>query len=184
VQWAQTTESHQFEALMSPSAERPLVTDREAAGKAIIGIYLTRSAAGTITEALVDFDIEFFVGQPETLVAMHIHRAAAGASGPIVISSGGLDFTTPSVEAPVGSGRLFKQRVATSDATAITAIEGILANPANYYVNIHSTAKRPGLIRGQLQRTQASQLSTAQGVLDTTAANLRRLMERLGLIPQ
>jgi hypothetical protein len=69
-------------------------------------------------------------------VGAHIHRAPAGTNGPIVV---------PFV-APGASG------VSTGCTTGVatTLLDEILANPAGFYVNIHTTDHPGGAIRGQL----------------------------------
>jgi hypothetical protein len=65
----------------------------------------------------------------------HIHRGAAGVNGPVVVP-----FT-----APAASG--------TSDgcaAAAASLIDEIVANPAGFYVNVHTTEHPGGAIRAQL----------------------------------
>lgn len=180
---ADTSEVRYFEANLSSSAEVPHVTDRRAVGTAVIAMYLNRNDVGGITSAVVDFSIEYYLGQDEELIAMHIHRAATGSNGPIVISSGGLDFGTPSVTAMAGEGRLFFQRIATTDSTALEAIEGVIANPAAYYVNVHSTSRRPGLFRGQLRNTEITTLTALRDAVDAIGRQLDRLLRRSGLIP-
>lgn len=181
--WADSSEVRRFEADLSPSAENPPVSDSEAVGTAHIAMYLTRDDAGDIISAVVDFDIEFYLGQEEELVALHIHRARAGSNGPIVISSGGLDFSTPSVAATAGDGRVWRQRMATSDVAALEAIEGVIADPAGYYVNLHSSSHRPGLLRGQLRHSDATMLMSLRGVAETIIGKMDRVIRRLGLIP-
>jgi hypothetical protein len=64
--------------------------------------------------------------------ASHIHKAAAGAAGPVLV--------------PLGAA--FKAAGCTTAPASV--IKGIVAHPSRYYVNIH-TAKFPGgAIRGQL----------------------------------
>jgi hypothetical protein len=65
----------------------------------------------------------------------HIHRGAAGVNGPVVVP-----FT-----APGASG--------ASDgcaAAAASLIDEIVANPAGFYVNVHTTEHPGGAIRAQL----------------------------------
>ena len=66
----------------------------------------------------------------------HIHVGAAGEMGPVVQA---LELT----------GRE-RGLVATGTATNPALAEAILADPANYYVNVHTTACPAGAIRGQL----------------------------------
>jgi hypothetical protein len=67
--------------------------------------------------------------------AAHIHRGAAGVNGPVVVP----------FQAPAANGN--------SDgcvATAAALIDEILANPANFYVNVHTTEHPAGAMRAQL----------------------------------
>jgi hypothetical protein len=66
----------------------------------------------------------------------HIHVGAAGEMGPVVQA---LELT----------GR-DRGLVASGTATNPALAEAILADPANYYVNVHTTACPAGAIRGQL----------------------------------
>jgi hypothetical protein len=75
-------------------------------------------------------------------VAAHIHRAAAGAAGPVVVP-----FTTPNA-----GGQ--------SSGCAVAAralVKAILAAPASYYVNVHTAEFPAGAIRGQLTGTSTAQ---------------------------
>jgi hypothetical protein len=69
-------------------------------------------------------------------VGAHIHRAAAGSNGPIVVQ----------FVAPGGGGT----SVGCTAGVATTLIDEILANPANFYVNVHTTDHPGGAIRAQL----------------------------------
>jgi hypothetical protein len=74
----------------------------------------------------------------ETPTAAHIHRGAPGVNGPIVI-----DFQPT-----------FKDGIAFGSVTADSAlIAEILANPSNFYVNVHTPAFPGGAARGQLSST-------------------------------
>jgi hypothetical protein len=70
--------------------------------------------------------------------AAHIHRAAAGASGPVVVP-------------------LFTPNAAGNSAgcvkTSRAIVRAILAGPASYYVNVHNAEFPGGAIRGQLTGT-------------------------------
>jgi hypothetical protein len=68
--------------------------------------------------------------------AAHVHFAPVGVAGPVVVP---LD--------PPTSG------ASKGCATVTTALaNAIIANPANYYVNVHNAAYPNGAIRGQLAR--------------------------------
>ena len=68
--------------------------------------------------------------------AAHIHEGAAGKAGPVKVP-----FDTPKAGAAKGCK--------TADAAVV---KDIMANPANYYVNVHNPAHRDGAIRGQLSK--------------------------------
>lgn len=69
-------------------------------------------------------------------VAAHIHVAPAGVPGPIVVP----------LSAPVGGFSSGCRSVSQE------LIEAIRDNPGGYYVNVHTTARPAGAIRGQLHR--------------------------------
>ena len=68
--------------------------------------------------------------------ASHIHKAAAGIRGPIVVS----------LSAPDASGRA-SGCIADRDRELL---KDIMTNPAAYYVNVHTTDYPAGAVRGQL----------------------------------
>jgi hypothetical protein len=75
----------------------------------------------------------------EGVTGAHVHRGAAGANGPIVVS-----LSAPTGwETAASSGCV---RVASSLARAIRR------NPRRYYVSVHTDALPNGAIRGQLRR--------------------------------
>jgi len=69
--------------------------------------------------------------------AAHVHKGAAGASGPPVVP----------MKAPDASGK--SSGCATVGADVV---KDILANPAGYYVNVHNAEFPGGAIRGQLSK--------------------------------
>lgn len=75
----------------------------------------------------IDWDITVLNVDP--IAAAHIHNAPAGASGPVRV-----DF----------SGQLIGTSLFDAD------LAGVLANPANWYVNVHNPAFPAGAVRGQL----------------------------------
>ena len=80
-----------------------------------------------------------------TAVAAHIHHGDSGVSGPVVIPLG-----TPNA-AGSSSG---------CAAAARTLTKAILADPASYYVNVHTSEFPAGAIRGQLSGTSAASSGT------------------------
>lgn len=70
------------------------------------------------------------------VTAAHIHKGAAGMNGPPVVP-----FTKPSDTGGKGCA------TAKDDVA-----KDLVANPANYYVNVHTKAEPAGAIRGQLAK--------------------------------
>ena len=67
----------------------------------------------------------------------HIHKGAAGASGPPVVT----------LDKPGADGKSKGCATAAPDV-----VKDIVANPANYYVNVHNADFGGGAIRGQLSK--------------------------------
>lgn len=81
----------------------------------------------------------------------HIHAGAAGVNGPIVVPF----FELRATDAPVTDPR----HDALEDGRIMDCVPGdpavladIVANPANYYVNVHNTRFPGGAIRCQIER--------------------------------
>jgi len=81
--------------------------------------------------------------------AAHIHSGAAGAAGPVVIP-----LTTP------GADGTSKGCAATTRAL----VAQILANPGNFYVNVHTSEFPAGAIRGQLTGTSPDNVGTIYSI--------------------
>ena len=82
-------------------------------------------------------------------VASHIHKAAVGVSGPVVIP-----FATPGADGKSGG----------CVGVARPLVAQILASPASFYVNVHTAAFPAGAIRGQLTGTTAAMAGTTIAV--------------------
>ena len=78
------------------------------------------------------------VSNLDPATASHIHEAAAGIRGPIVIA----------LSAPDGTGQASGCR---SDQD-VELLKRLLTNPAGFYVNVHTTVYPSGAIRGQLDQ--------------------------------
>jgi hypothetical protein len=129
------TVANTFKAELKAANENPPIADAEAT--------CTGNATVTFTATTAKFDV-VISGCPTTTAINigHIHEGATGVNGAVKISTGLVagDLTL------AGGGVTFS-RTATADAALITAI---MANPAGYYVNFHSTLHGGGVIRGQL----------------------------------
>ena len=79
----------------------------------------------------------------ETFTRAHIHKAPAGANGPIH-----WDFHEPPQDAPFADDHATLRGVGRPRAAANVA--DLRANPDQYYVNVHSVSVPGGVVRGQL----------------------------------
>jgi len=78
-----------------------------------------------------------------TVVAAHIHVAPAGAPGPIVVPL----FMGPQVSDANGDG---SASACVASELSSRELAAIVAHPAAYYLNVHSSVNGPGAIRAQL----------------------------------
>jgi hypothetical protein len=77
----------------------------------------------------------------------HIHEGAAGVQGPVRV-----DFSIGN-PFPQGANTVAGIAFRTTTTTTVAQAQAILANPANFYVNVHTappTGNPPGEVRGQL----------------------------------
>jgi hypothetical protein len=140
-----------FTATLSPANEVPAIAGAEAAGSgtAVVTIVTTKDGAGNVTAASATFVVNlsgFPAGTPINVA--HIHGAAAGVNGSVVINSG---LTAGQTVLTNGSGTF---TAANLTITPVDVANQILANPAGFYFNVHSTLNPGGVARGQLVRTQ------------------------------
>ncbi len=135
-----------FTADLKPSNEVPPIANAEAscAGKGTFTLNTTKDASGTITAATAVFETDVTGCPADTKINIgHIHKAAAGANGSFVVNSG---LVAGELTLTSGAGKINKTQ-STVDAALAT---DIIANPANYYMNWHSTLNAGGILRGQL----------------------------------
>ena len=121
-----------YVANLTGANETPVPADPDGVGFAVINF---DQGAGTIT-------FTAYVQNVAPISASHIHRGAAGVTGPVIIP-----FNQPFVNG-VSSGTL------TGIAPSFFA--EILANPPGYYFNVHNADFPGGAIRGQLRPAPAT----------------------------
>jgi len=132
------------------SNEIPPVTGTEASasGTARLTFNLSKDSGGTITSATMDATVSATGLPPGTvLTASHIHTGATGTNGGILVSLG---LTDGEVAFSNGGGSFTKRGI----AVPVDQVNSILANPAGFYLNIHTVANAGGVARGQLTRVQ------------------------------
>ncbi|HEY7680494.1 MAG TPA: CHRD domain-containing protein, partial [Terriglobia bacterium] len=147
---ADTLETVFFRANLSPANEVPPITTVTYSGRATIAFHLRRNDAGAIVSGVVDFDIDYNFADAVTITGLHIHEAGVGVNGPIRIESG---ISNTNTLAAQGTGNIFRQ-VNVDSGTALAALGNILANPANFYVNLHTSANTGGVMRDQMTRME------------------------------
>jgi len=173
-----------FQAPLSVSAQVPPITDINANGNATILVHMERRPNGELIRAIVDFNIDMYFEQEETIVALHVHRGARGTNGPVVLGSG-LSSPVPK------SGRSFLFRAGVfEDRDGRAAVEALLENPEGHYVNLHTASAPPGLIRGQLHpadntgiRRNVEALEALTLEMNLLKRNIQQIARRLGLLP-
>lgn len=132
---------------LSPANEVPAVTGLDATGVGELRFRTLRAPDGRIEAAHLRFDVNYrFPGAVE-FTGLHIHEAAAGANGPVRIDSG--IVAANSVNSATGFGNIF-ERVTFADEAGLAAINGFVANPERYYLNLHTRVHPGGAVRGQL----------------------------------
>ena len=120
-----------FVAVLSAENEVPECTAGVNSGAHGVAVIQIDEETGEIRYRLVATNL------PGTITAAHIHVGAAGEIGGVVQP---LPLT----------GGLNSVLVATGTVTDPAVAEAILADPAGYYVNVHTTACPGGAVRGQL----------------------------------
>jgi len=151
--YADTQDNVVFRTRMLPDNEVPPVAAAGNSANSTITVRVTRDDRGNVNAATVTFDIDYTVSSAVTFTGLHIHNAPSGQNGAVVIDTG-ISSSNP-VNASSGSGRITRVvNYASTDTNGIRFVTGLLATPANYYVNIHTTTQPGGFMRGQLQSSR------------------------------
>lgn len=133
-------------AALSPANEVPAVTnaDAGASGSVTVTLVVTRDAANAVTGGTANFSVNLN-GFPAntTLTGAHIHQAAAGANGSVVVNTG---LANGEVVLANGSGSFTKNGISVSATTA----NGIASGASGFYFNVHTQLNPGGAVRGQL----------------------------------
>jgi hypothetical protein len=137
-----------FTADLSPANENPAITDAEASGSgtSTVTILTAKDTTGKIVGANAKFEI-VLKGFPATTVIIisHIHKGDAKTNGPVVVDSG-MKATDP-IALTTGGTSITKDNLTVDPVLATD----IIANPGNYYYNVHSMVHPGGVVRGQLK---------------------------------
>jgi hypothetical protein len=139
-----------FTAALAFANEIPTIptsnADANARGTGTFTLNLTRDGAGAITDATGTF-VYSLSGFPAGTVirATHIHEGGPAVSGNVVIDTG----LTAATAITLADGTLTNQTFANR-AVGATLANQIIANPNNYYFNVHSGVNPGGAVRAQL----------------------------------
>ena len=104
---------------------------------------LERSGTGAITSGEVIFYFNYSFPGAVTITGLHVHQAAKGMNGAIVISSG-----IGAIADADGQGNVTAVVTGTPPAT----LQAILDNPRGYYVNLHTSVNPAGAMREQMHK--------------------------------
>ena len=138
-----------FAADLKTSNEVPAIADAEASctGKGTFTLNTTKDATGTITAATAQFDLTISACPANTEITLfHIHKAAAGTNGSVVIDSGQKAAEPIVLTTGATSSTVTKTQTTVKPEDAKAIIDG----PSGFYFNVHSKLHGGGVIRGQL----------------------------------
>jgi hypothetical protein len=181
---AQTSDFAAFRAPLSSSSEDPPVDDEAVTGSVLVLIQTERDSNENLNSAVIGFYVAITTADMPTFTAMHIHQGAAGENGDIVIDS---QFGGP-VDIGFGPANLFREVTITSSQD-LQIVQDIMANPSDYYVNVHSMNNQNGVARGQLESVSFEDAeggpshSELSKRLDNMEETLSRVARRLGVVP-
>jgi uncharacterized protein (TIGR03437 family) len=159
------TDAMSFPVVMSSAnnLSPPSVT---ASAPANFTLYTLRGADGSVLAGTVLNDVDYSFPGATQFIGLDLQTGSAQQAGPVVI-----EFA-PDFYDPTGIGNYYQWSPPIQDINTLAAI---IANPQNYYVNLHTTADPAGAIRGQLSAA-SSALPAIGGVLaadlDTAATTL------------
>ncbi|MGC4053888.1 MAG: CHRD domain-containing protein [Paludibaculum sp.] len=153
---AQSVETIPYRVNLSSSNEVPAITGDPSTAVATLLVHVTRDASGQIVSGAVDFKSVYKLAGTSNITAMHIHRGAATANGPVVIDS---TLSAPVADATTGTLAL-QGPVLASNANALTALRDLVTDPTGFYLNMHTTRNPGGEMRGQLMKAERLVLMT------------------------
>lgn len=131
---------------MDTSNEVPPITTIVASGRATINAEVQRDTLGQVTGGSVTFTVFYLFPGAVTITGLHIHESPVGVNGSIVFDTG-VSAANPVVD-PTGKGVI--NRVVPITAANLAPFRRFLANPAGFYVNLHTNVNPGGVIRAQL----------------------------------
>ena len=135
-----------FKLNLKPSQEVPPIKRLRADAVGSVTFDLERSGAA-ITSGEVIFYFNYAFPGSVTINGLHIHQGAKGANGAPVIDSG-INSGAGAIMDADGEGNVTK--IVTVTGASAATLQAILANPRNYYVNLHTSVNSGGALREQM----------------------------------
>jgi len=137
-------------------------------------VRVDRDSTGNVTGGAVSFNINYNMGSQQTFTGFHIHNGKIGVNGPVVISTG-LSGTNTVVTNATGTGSINIEVPISASDPPFDYLRGLVENPENYYVNIHTLPPfQGGIIRAQLAKETyhfKTNMTTANEVPPITTAD-------------
>jgi hypothetical protein len=142
--------SYAFFNLLTQAEENP-PTGVTGTSNSMTYVRVDRDSTGNVTGGAVSFNLNYNMGSPQTFTGLHIHNARAGVNGSVVINTG-LTGANPIVTNATGTGSINIEVPIGPADPGFDYLRGLVENPENYYVNIHTTQFGGGAVRAQLAR--------------------------------
>ncbi len=147
-------------AELSGDQEVPPV-DTAATGSASVSVDTDAASGSQLCFDVTSTDLE-----GGAVVGAHIHEGAEGENGPVVVTLQAVIDGEGTGEACAADAEIDISAEGSDDADVAAFLADIIANPANYYVNVHTETFTGGEIRGQLEGAELP-----DGALDATGQN-------------
>lgn len=170
-----------IETVLSAANLVPADTTEKATALIATTVLAGRDSRGVLTSAEVSHEIAYSgVAAGTRLLAADLYAGASSANGSSVVASPEQDYEVGASGA--GSMRVVAD-VSVENTAAAAAVAGFEANPNNYYVNLRTSKKPRGALRGQLRptgtiRVESSLSSKAQvPSLDVASASATSQMD-------
>ena len=147
-------------AELSGDQEVPPV-DTAATGSASVSVDTDAASGSQLCFDVTSTDLE-----GGAVVGAHIHEGAEGENGPVVVTLQAVMDGEGTGEGCAADAEINISAEGSDDADVAAFLADIIANPANYYVNVHTETFTGGEIRGQLKGAELP-----DGALDATGQN-------------
>ena len=158
--------------MMSTANEVPAVTGTDASASSAFSMHLLRRPDGSAMAAYAIFDLNHRFPGETTFTGLHIHNGAAGANGPVTLDSGIRAGAT--VLSATGIGNIYRTAIMASEPQ-VMALNQVLDNPDNNYINLHTTVNPGGVVRSQLARLNSAMPAVEIVISAISDVNQRRL---------